>query len=405
MKREASVQDLGELITDEPIPQRAILNIIHRHHMTTDREIAYANSLLPGAGDFLSGMWWLRAFIKADISDDDAKREIERQRLIVKRLCNLFPSLLRYLQVSDRVRAEMTLNIVFDTCTDYAAILASGRKEANKKKLVRKIGKLSRQLTELNKSLKEPDVVQGYDFERVHKSYLRHVHQKEEDARPFWQLQSDLHFLSSYLDLSLYRAHKEVDFPHVPDNQAKTYIVDCAYGLALYEGTPQFVTTPGSDFSSMCSIIYEIATGVADESLAGAINRYARSKDRAEADENELTYSEQRESLRDEDNFFDVKEGAPLLKARVNELTTILRDQSLSEGLKVIFHCLLLDAIDESERNEKRHGPFLMWASQMKEDWDGIRRDREDYEARMLQIDIELGKLKRTNRHQSIDAN
>jgi hypothetical protein len=280
--------NLDELLSDGPISQRAVLNIIHRHNGSTDNEIAYANSLLPDAGDYLSGMWWLRAFIKAEISDDDAKREIERQRRIIKRLCNLFPSLLRYLEVSDRVRAEMTLNIVFDACTDYAAILVSGRKEANRRKLVRKIGRLGQQLAELNKLLKEPDVVQDYDFERVHKVYLRHVHQSEESARPFWKLQNDLNFFSSYLDLSLYRAQKEADFPHVPDNQAKTHIVDCAYGLALYEGTPPFVTTPGSDFSSMCSIIYEIATGVSDESLAGAINRYARSKDRAEADENEL---------------------------------------------------------------------------------------------------------------------
>ncbi|MCF6108666.1 hypothetical protein [Mesorhizobium muleiense] len=396
---------MDELLSDGPISQRAVLTIIHRRHVSPEDEIAYANSLLPGAGDYLPGSWWLRAFIKADLSDDDASREIERQRAIVKRICNLFPALIQHLKISDRTHAEMTLNIVFEACSDYPAILASGRKEANKKKLVRKIGKLGHQLSELNKLLKEPDTVLGYDFERVHKAYLRHVHRNEESVRPFWQLRSDLEFLSSYLELSLYRAQKEADFPHVPDNQAKTYIVDCAYGLALYEGTPPFVTTPGSDFSSMCSIIYEMATGVPDESLAGAINRFARSSDRAEADENELTYSEQRESLRDEDNFFDVKENAPVLKARVNELTAIFRDQTLSEELKVLIHCLLLDAIDEAERNEKMHGPFIMWASQMKVDWDGERRDCEDFQTRMLKIDIELGKLKRSKRRQSIDAN
>ena len=113
MRGRANVQDLDELLSDGPISQRAVLNIIHRHNGSTDNEIAYANSLLPDAGDYLSGMWWLRAFIKAEISDDDAKREIERQRRIIKRLCNLFPSLLRYLEVSDRVRAEMTLTRIF----------------------------------------------------------------------------------------------------------------------------------------------------------------------------------------------------------------------------------------------------------------------------------------------------
>jgi hypothetical protein len=56
-----------------------------------------------------------------------------------------------------------------------------------------------------------------------------------------------------------------------------------------YDGPP-LVTTPGSKFSSLCGLLYEIVSGSPDESLSGAINRYARSKDRKKVDLHDLEY-------------------------------------------------------------------------------------------------------------------
>lgn len=47
-----------------------------------------------------------------------------------------------------------------------------------------------------------------------------------------------------------------------------------AYISRRFRG-PRLVTTPGSDFSQFCSLLYEIATGQRDESMQGAIIAYA----------------------------------------------------------------------------------------------------------------------------------
>src|SRR4051812_44096355 len=60
---------------------------------------------------------------------------------------------------------------------------------------------------------------------------------------------------------------------------------------------PKLVTTPGSDFSTLCSLLFEAVSGNADEGLAGAINRYARSEDRKRWDR------EGEEEQDPEDNF------------------------------------------------------------------------------------------------------
>jgi hypothetical protein len=58
---------------------------------------------------------------------------------------------------------------------------------------------------------------------------------------------------------------KKPDHIRVADNQAKTHSVDMVYDISLSYGGPPLVTTPGSDFSALCSLVFEIATGKADE--------------------------------------------------------------------------------------------------------------------------------------------
>lgn len=393
-------RDLEELFGDGPVSIRAMLNLLHEIEHTDLDEIAFANSLMPGAGDYL-GRGWLRSFVKADISDDEAKREISRNRALVRRLCTLFPALLRYLTLGKKTYAMSVLSMVYDCTSDYQTILESGRKETNRKKIISKIHQLHSKIGEINSLLDDPYSIYPYDFESTYKAYGKHLLGNEEEVRPFWQLQRDLTFLSHFLSYNLYRAHNKSDFIKPPDNQAKTHIVDYAYSLSVSWGGPPFVTTPGSDFSAMCSLIFEIATGVADESLAGAINRYARSQERAEADANEIEYSPARDRQRDEDNFYDVKQASVRLQFEIEDLKATLRDPSLSDETATLVQCLLAEAIEKTDRNEKAHGPFIMWASQMKIDWDGRMGRHEDHQARMLQLAIEIGNRLRAKRTSS----
>lgn len=212
------------------------------------------------------------------------------------------------------------------------------------------------------------------------------------------ELKSDLNFLSAYLQFCAYKANKDSEFLVVIGNDAKTHLVDCTYKLALSEGLPLFVTTPGSDFASLCSIIFEIATGIADESLAGAINRYARSNERAEADQYEIDYSPERDRARDEDNFYDLKHSDVGSEEDIAELEAMLRDTSLSPEARLLVMCELEEAYESAERRQKLHGPFIVWASQMKIDWDERMHEHENFKAKQLQSDIEFGKLQRARR-------
>lgn len=387
--------ELEQLFADGPVSHQTMLRFLHEIERIDQEEIAFANSLLPSAGDYLNGRW-LRRFITADISDDDARRWMSRQKSLIKRLCALFPSVLRYLTLDERQYALSVLNIIYDCASDYDSILLSGRKDSNRKKIINKIYNLSDRVVELNILLNDWNSIRSYDFEKAYRAYHKDLQGDEEE--PFLRLQRDMKFLEDFLKLSLYRAQRETGYIKPPDNQARTHIVDCAYSLSASWRGPPFVTTPGSDFSAMCSLIFEIATGIADESLAGAINRYARSEERAEADKYEPDYGPAWERARDEDNFYDIKETALSLRDKIEELSAILRDPSLPIEALAIVRSLFDEALVQAERNEKSHGPFIMWASQMKRDWSEQLQLSNDLASLRLRLDIELGQRRRAER-------
>jgi len=397
MKIKASDKDLKCLLSGGSISQEIALRILHEHHLLTQQEVDYANSLLPNAGNYLP-RWWVRKFIRAEISDDEAREAIASTQLLIERMRELFPALVQHLKITDPLRAGMTFNIVFDACADYPTILRSGHKEANRKKIIQRMVKIQKHIVKLGVLLEDGDATRDYGFDNAHRLYMKHVYNKEFEATNFWKLKRDINFLSYYLQFCIYKSHKESDFLVVIGNDAKTHLVDCAYGLTLPKGYPPFVTTPGSDFSSLCSIIYEIASGVANESLAGAINRYARSEERAEADRNEVEYSSEREIARDEDNFYDLKHSSAGSASEIAELEAMLRDVRLSKEARLLVFCELEEAIENAEKREKLHGPFLMWASQMKIDWDERLREHQDFEEKRLQSDIDFGKSRRSRR-------
>lgn len=396
----ASRQDLQNLLSSERVPLDVTLRILHEHLGLFAEEVDYANSIVEGAGTYLGG-WALRRFIRAELSDDIVRDEIESNRALVNRMRSLLPEIVKTLRISNPARAGIAFNIVYDTCTDYRAILTSGRKEANRKKLIQRMATLQQNVAELSALLEDSDVTHGGGFEPAQRLYMKRVHGTEDEARPFWKLQNDIRFLSWYLELELYRARTKPNSIYIPDNQAKTHIVDVAYGLAISEGYPAFVTTPGSDFSYLCSLIFEIASGKADESLAGAINRYARSDERAEADQHEIAYSEEHYRARDEDNFYDIKNSTFGSNEQIAELQKELRDQTLSSAARLLVMCELEEMIEIEENRAKVHGPFIMWASQMKVDWAKVIQAREARALEELQSDIETGKRRRLETQQS----
>ena len=395
MRVKATQKDLQHLLSRDPIPLEVALRISQEHSRAFLEEIEYGNSLLEDAGTYLGGRYALRRFIRAELSDEIVQKEIESNRLLLGRMCTLFPEFIGQMQITSPDRARIAFNIVFDACSDYKSILASGRQEANRNKLTRRIEKLQKHVAELSVLLEENDAAQPWEFELSYRNFLKRVHGEENETRPFWKLKRDICFLSWYLELSLHRARTRPSSLSVPNNHAKTHLVDTIYGLTLSEGHPQFVTTPGSDFAYLCSLMFEIATGEPDESLAGAINRFARSPERAEADQYALDYSEERDRARDEDNFYDLKNSGQGSEEKIADLLSQLSDQTLSAEARLIAICEIEEAVEALGSREGMHGPFIMWADQVKTDAGDELQRLEISLLKELHHDIHVGKKRR----------
>lgn len=107
---------------------------------------------------------------------------------------------------------------------------------------------------------------------------------------------------------------------------------------------PQLVTTPGSQFAAFCSLLFEAVSGKPDESLSGAINRYARSDDRRQWDI-------EGEELEDEaDNFLSEKQE---MKGCIRQIEICKALQKLP-GLSALAESLLRMRIDWEQQNYER---------------------------------------------------
>jgi len=395
MRVRVSSHDLKTLLASDQIPLEAAIRIFHESSNRFDEEVGYGNSLLKDAGTHLSP-WTLRRLIRAEISNDIALEEVRKNRILLNRLCTLFPEIVRRLRITNSERAKITFNIVYDSCYDYRSTLGSGRQEANRKKLIQKMDHLKRRASELSTLLDDDATTRSFSFESAQRLIMKRVYGKVGETRPVWRLQQDIKLLSWHLELEIYRARRKPRSVSVPDNQAKTHLVDAVYGLALSEGYPPFVTTPGSEFSYLCSLLFEIATGKPDESLAGAINRYARSNERAEADQHEVDYGEERARARDEDNFYDIKNSTYGSDEDIAELLSEVRDPAQSAQARLLVMCELQEMVEAIENRDRIHGPFVMWADQIKSDWGEKIRALDADALEELRRDIKAGKERRS---------
>jgi hypothetical protein len=195
-------------------------------------------------------------------------------------------------------------------------------------------------------------------------------------------------------------------------NDARNSLVEDAYHMCTILGGPKLVTTPGGEFSVFCSLLFEAVSERADESLAGAINRYARSDEREQWD---------REVEEDEDDNFLSQKNAMRVSAQQIELCgALLRNANLSDMARL----LLRKRIDhEQKRHEKaqtEYGPHQVYISQMNEEqWMNFISEaynswtpeqRLEFDEHMSSgktqavLDIELGQSRRSRRGGKIDG-
>jgi hypothetical protein len=234
-----------------------------------------------------------------------------------------------------------------------------------------------------------------------HKDAIARFYETKHELRHIENLRRELMALRFASRLTLYRDSVGERSFYIGENKAKTHVVECAYRLALQFGAPAFKTTPGSDFSNLCSLILELATGLPHESLAGAINKFARSPQRREIDEEEKIHryenSDEGIAEYESDNFSSVKSRIKSLEAEEAFWRNMLSSQSWDEKSIQQISVRMLDVIQQKQTAMKEHGPFIVWASQISpttlDEW---RQESERHENKMLSLAVELGQRVRS---------
>jgi hypothetical protein len=180
----------------------------------------------------------------------------------------------------------------------------------------------------------------------------------------------------------------------------------------MWEG-PKLVTTPGSDFATLCSLMFEAVSGNSDEGLAGAINRFARSDDRKQWDlegEND-----------DPDDNFQAERNKMLYSSNEIELCKrILQKRGLSKMALLLLNMRIQHEEQQYEEARTKYGPHQVYVSQMnQEQWEGMLLeavsrlrpeqvdDRDDLIMNgksMATRDIELGQQIRALRGKGVDV-
>ena len=245
-------------------------------------DVTIANSIIPNAGDFLDRIF-LRSLIRADITDDEAVKEVARQRSFFARLASLFPALMDYLDLRPRSKVFSLLIRIDDCFHDFPLVETSDRQDRSRRQKLRSITTAIKATKSAIDALKAVNQNGIDEFTQCHSAYHNRF---DEESRikdyQFEDLLTSLNVCLSSLHIAFYRATTDDDYLFILGNQTRTHVVECAYEMVNPYNGPPLVTTPGSKFSSLCSLLYEIASGSPDESFSGAINRYARSKAKTE---------------------------------------------------------------------------------------------------------------------------
>ncbi|QRM39467.1 hypothetical protein F3X89_17385 [Rhizobium rhizogenes] len=389
------------LQSGEKIPHRLMLYALNESTDTlfTEGRRAAANAILEGAGDYL-GAYYLMDFISAKTDQEVVERDIQERSKYVARLQELFPAIVDLLGLNDPSGVSSTLHQITDCCHDYPLIETSDFSTTQRKAVLRDLDLLVERVRELNDLLevvgKHVDIEFRHHKEAVHRMTRSNVY----PARNLHSFQGDLRILGFVTELVKY--HDETGGPafYVGGNKARTHIVEYAYRLAIQFDSPKFVTTPGSDFSILCSLIFELATGLSDESLAGAINKFARSKLRDEIDRDEVAtrYENSDEGMRDweADNFAHVKDKIAALSISEKFWRQMDSSRNWDEFSKGQMAIRLVDVLEQKEDALKQHGPHIVWASQISlVTREAQMKEMEEFEAESLKLAIKVGRMVR----------
>ncbi|WP_428031983.1 hypothetical protein [Ancylobacter sp.] len=360
-------------------------------------DAVFADSILPESGDYLDSRWMSR-LISGELSEDVYIQEIMRQKKFFSRLRRLYPHFLEFFNVPEDERIFNHAMCVSDCFND--SNLTEGREREDKlnglliKKIDSIINKSSSLIRDIDYIEKNIDIdlsdilIQESIVNADHPNYWLFSHCNTKDA-----IERIPDFFRIHRSAFL-RKHSQL---RNNIRSLRASIVEYAYKMADFWDGPPLLTTPGSSFSNMCSILFEIITGKKDSSLAGTINRFARSDSRRQWD-NERTEEYEHEELQIKDNFYHKRKNT--LKLR--KICRFYLDQASFNDIQEGAQRLALDIariyIRELEKNLTELGPhplpIFVPAEADPEWWDKFQAEVAGRKA----LEREVGELRRAMR-------
>lgn len=399
---------LGKLLpyieTHEPVPSKLMLAIIHQieESISGEKWRAAANEILPEAGDYLPGNKYLDSFIRAELSHEEAYVKIDERKQYLERLRFLVPSILDLIGAHNERDIGIALSIINDACVDFPIVKASRHAKIIRRDTLQGVKEIKLSAQHLVKLMDDIGWQVDIEYDQHKEALTKSDKQRVKPLAWFNELKRDLKYLIFSVDLAV---HKDETGEHsffISDNREKTHIVEYSYYLILSRGKPRFVTTPGSDFSTLCSLLYELASGEQDQSLAGAINKFARSKQKEKIDSDEADFQRENSSEYlinyESDNFFYQKEELTKLFNEYSYWGKMLQSRAGDEDAETQIMKRAINVAEQILEMKSKVGPFQIWTSQIShDDLNSHDQVMKEHDLKRLTQAIEIGKLKRQN--------
>ena len=163
------------------------------------------------------------------------------------------------------------------SCANSTLEYASGPRTGNTKaQIIRALGKLRSQYQDINETFRNfPEL--RYVFDEVSRGLVSGEMPVSDESLlclPSISVLAEIIFRHIDLDMTLEgEAGRYLKFEPRSAKPKLNCVEKTAYICERFGG-PKIISTPGSDYASICGIIYEIATGKVDESMQGAIIRF-----------------------------------------------------------------------------------------------------------------------------------
>lgn len=370
-----------------------------RHSLSDQKNINYAKSLLPDS-DYLPP-YVLSRLVRADISEQEAAQYIGPNKAFFARLTEYLPDLLRYFAQPTPTNYSGLLRCIDDCHNDYHSLAHSLRRD----RAIREAHQsLKDALDATNKAAAALAIANRHidiAFSQFHEMYFKTSSGKSEGRRDIEDLIHELRMCCSVIEIVRETAEIDDSYLILSGNDRRSLLVNYAYQMITMWNGPKLVTTPGSDFSNLCSLLFEVVTGIPDESLAGAINRFARSHERRKWD------TESEETQEDEDNNFAVEvRQMQVCDREIKRCLALLERQDVSELARTLLHIKIHQEKTKFETAESTYGPRQVWISQLNEEQlEKLRLPKADKLTGLLSdLDRAKGELRRATR-KLIDPN